>query len=50
MIDYVAASRNASMYVNFLELAAAIVVALGEPRRRPAWPARPRPAARNRAC
>jgi hypothetical protein len=33
MIDYVAASRNASMYVNFLELAAAIVVALGELRR-----------------
>jgi predicted ATPase len=33
MTDYVAVSGNTSMYVNFLELAAAIMAALGDPRR-----------------
>jgi tetratricopeptide (TPR) repeat protein len=33
MIDYVAVSGNAAIYLNFLELAAAIMAALGDPRR-----------------
>jgi tetratricopeptide (TPR) repeat protein len=50
MLDYVAISGNTSLYVNVLELAAAIIVCLDDPCGRPAWPARPKRTARSRAC
>ncbi len=50
VFDYLASSGNTFMVVNALELAALIAARLVTRCGRPAWPARPKPSGRSRAC